>query len=281
MSSRRPVLSPWRTAGAHAAEGSVADTARDVGWVFNNETDQPLTEFVQSGWVEAVTYGQAFGLFTDHDSERAMVEIGSGIGRMTAPFSQRFGTVIACDVDEAFLERCRETVAGFGGPGRLDTAHVADGAHLPLPDDSADAAFSYITFQHCSREGALSLATEAARVVRPGGRIALNFRSWVLKDLALVPAGVAVRFVWRVFPRARWLRGRTLTRLGWQANRLGPRTVLAHLAAAAPSVHNVELVEHAHRPWWRRWLPSWQGCRTGARLDWIDRSHWWLVADVT
>jgi SAM-dependent methyltransferase len=279
--SRRPVLSPWRTAGAHAAEGSAADTARDVGWVFNNETDQRFEEFVQSGWVEAVTYGQAFGLFTDHDADRTLVEIGSGIGRMTAPFTQRFGTVVACDVDPAFLARCRETVADFGGPGRLETAQVEDGAHLPLPDDRADVAFSYITFQHCSREGALSLATEAARVVRPGGRIALNFRSWVLKDLALVPAGIVVRLVWRILPRSTWLRRRSLTRLGWQANRLGPRTVLAHLASTAPSVHNLQLVEHADRPRWRRWLPSWQGCRTDERLDWIDRSHWWLVADVT
>jgi SAM-dependent methyltransferase len=277
----KPVDSPWRTAGAQAADASAAETARDVGWVFNNELDQPMHEFVQSGWIEAVTYGQALRLFTDHDADRRLVEIGSGIGRMTAPFTQRFGTVVACDVDARFLARCQETVAEFGGPGSVQTALVADGAHLPLDDAAADVAFSYITFQHCSREGALSLACEAARVVRPGGRIALNFRSWVFKDLLLVPAGVLVRLVWRVFPRSRRVRTRSLTRLGWQANRLGPRTVLAHLAGEGPALHNLCLVEHSDRPRWRRWLPSWQGCRMSERLDWIDRSHWWLVADVT
>jgi SAM-dependent methyltransferase len=272
---------PWRSAGARAADASAADAARTVGWVFNNELDQPLDEFVRSGWVEAVTYGQAFGLLHDDDRQRTLVEIGSGIGRMTAPFTQRFGTVVACDVDAAFLARCQETVNSFGGPGELATAHVADGAHLPLPDNSADVAFSYLTFQHCSRDGALSLTKDAARVVQPGGRIALNFRSWVVKDLALVPAGAVVRTVWRVFPRSARLRSRSLTRLGWQANRLGPRTVLAHLAGDGSPLHNVRLVEHRDRPRWRRWLPSWQGCRVAERLDWIDRSHWWLVADVT
>ena len=77
--------------------------------------------------------------------------------------------MIACDLDAAFLERCRETVAQFGFPSRLATVHVADGHTLDLPDDGADVVFSYITLQHCADDDALGLTREAVRVTKPGG----------------------------------------------------------------------------------------------------------------
>lgn len=65
-----------------------------------------------------------------------MVEIGSGIGRMTAGFTKRFRLVHAADVDAAFLERCRETVFHHGEPSALRTVHVADGRTLDLESSS-------------------------------------------------------------------------------------------------------------------------------------------------
>ena len=108
---------------------------------------------------------------------------------MTCAFTRRFGTVYACDLDAGFLERCREAVARFGKVERLHTIEVADGRSLDMPDDSADVAFSYITLQHCERDDALALVAEAIRVVRPGGQIALNFRSWSGTDPVVLPAG--------------------------------------------------------------------------------------------
>ena len=64
---------------------------------------------------------------------------------MTASFTRLFGRVVACDLDAAFLERCRETVAQFGLPERLQTSHVADGRTFAVADDAADLTFSYIT----------------------------------------------------------------------------------------------------------------------------------------
>jgi SAM-dependent methyltransferase len=275
-----PARDPWRSAGTQAAGTSAEDAARAVGWVFNNELDQPLDEFVDSGSIEVQTYGTTFGLLPEDGTRLTLVEVGSGIGRMTAGFTRHFGRVIACDVDAAFLERCRETVAQRGGPGSLETAHVADGAHLPLPAGVADVVFSYITLQHCSKAAALSLAAEAARTCRPGGRIALNFRSAVFADVVMVPAGALVRLGWRLFPGWQALRSRAITRLGWQANRLGPRPVLRHLERSGHQLGGLRLVEHADRPRWRRWLPSWRDTGPWERLDWINRSHWWLVADI-
>ena len=89
-------------------------------------------------------------------------------------------------------------MARFGRVDRLQTIEVADGRSLDLPDDSADVAFSYITLQHCERDDALAFVAEAIRVVRPGGQIALNFRSWSGTDPFVLPAGAVIRGLFRV-----------------------------------------------------------------------------------
>ena len=157
---------------------------------------------------------------------------------MTCAFTRRFGTVIACDLDAGFLERCREAVARFGKVDRLRTVEVADGRSLRIPDDTADVAFSYITLQHCERDDALALVDEALRVVRPGGQIALNFRSWSGIDPFVLPAGAVMRAMFRAPGVGGWLsRKRLATRLAWQANRLDPHQV--HRADPGP--------HHRHR----------------------------------
>ncbi|MEQ1703592.1 MAG: class I SAM-dependent methyltransferase, partial [Ilumatobacteraceae bacterium] len=162
--TRRRQHVPWKAAGtASEAEHSADDVVRETGWVFNNVTGDGLNlaEFVRTGDHEIQAYLRAFGLLTDDLPQQTMVEIGSGIGRMTAGFSRMFAKVIACDLDAAFLERCRETVAQFGVPEKLQTCHVADGRTLNMADDSVDLVFSYITLQHCHHDDGLALAREA------------------------------------------------------------------------------------------------------------------------
>jgi len=116
MSSRRPQLTPWKAAGKRTERGTTADqVVRDTGWVFNNETGNTLTleQFVETGNAEVDKYLRRFGLMATASS-KSIVEIGSGIGRMTAALTNVFETVVATDIDAAFLERCRETVAKFG-----------------------------------------------------------------------------------------------------------------------------------------------------------------------
>ena len=228
---RRPQLIPWKVAGRVTEQQASADeVVQATGWVFNNETGHTLTlaEFVATGDNEVPVYLQKFGLESDDDDRRSFVEIGCGIGRMTCAFTRRFGTVYACDLDAGFLERCREAVARFGRVDRLQTIEVADGRSLDLPDDSADVAFSYITLQHCERDDALALVAEAIRVVRPGGQIALNFRSWSGTDPFVLPAGAAMRGLFRVpgLGTGADARDGFPTRLAWQANRLDPHQVM-------------------------------------------------------
>ncbi len=280
MQTKRAHHLPWRRAG-HLADNNLSadDVVRETGWVFNNETGDDLTlkEFVDTGDKEVQRYIRLLELQNIQFESSTLLEIGSGIGRMTSAFTNRCQKVIAADVDSAFLERCRQTVAQFGRIDRLNTLHVVNGRTLVLGDNTVDATFSYITLQHCQPQDAIELVNEAIRVTRSGGTIVLNFRTWVLSDVVLVPLGVAMRALWKVSiigPRlARW---RWSTRIGWQANRLNPNTVLAKVAPALCEIkvfHSVKrklkVSTNSQKP--IKTIPT----------NRINPSHWWLVAQVS
>ncbi len=266
---------PWKAAGT-TSEGkrSADEVVRETGWVFNNVTggDLSLAEFVETGNHETLAYLTAFGLGDDPHASQTLVEIGSGIGRMTASFTRLFARVVACDLDAAFLERCRETVAQFGRPERLRTSPVADGRTIALPDATADMAFSYITFQHCHHDDALALTAEAVRVVRGGGHVVLNYRTWTGSDALLWPAGKIVRALWRVPKLGPAIsQRRSIARLGWQANRLSPTEVMD---AVGPLVSDVQIVRSPKR---RSFAIAGTSDQS---FEGVHRSHWWLVATV-
>ena len=274
---RRPQGVPWRSAGLRTETLTADETVRSTGWVFDNKTgDVSLASFAASGDDEVRRYLKIFGFPHGSTSDLSMVEIGSGIGRMTAGFSKRFRVVHAADVDAAFLERCRETVFQHGEPTALRTLHVADGRTLDLPSACVDLAFSYITLQHCSAGDAQSLVGEAVRVTKSGGLVALNFRTWTPLDAALVPLGGVVRVLWRAPKVAKYMaRVRALTRLGWQANRLSPDDVLASIGLdlIGARLRDVTII-HSPR---RRVKVSADGVRKLA-VRRVHPSHWWLLA---
>lgn len=280
MQTKRAHHLPWRRAG-HLADNNLSadDVVRETGWVFNNETGDDLTlkEFVDTGDKEVQRYIRLLELQNIQFESSTLLEIGSGIGRMTSAFTNRCQKVIAADVDSAFLERCRQTVAQFGRIDRLNTLHVVNGRTLVLGDDTVDATFSYITLQHCQPQDAIELVNEAIRVTRSGGTIVLNFRTWVLSDVVLVPLGVAMRALWKVSiigPRlARW---RWSTRIGWQANRLNPNTVLAKVA---PTLCEIK-VFHSVKRKLKVSANSQKSIKT-IPTNRINPSHWWLVAQVS
>lgn len=274
MSRRTAQQIPWKAAGRVSEQLDSGDeVVRSTGWVFNNVGGRDLTlaEFVATGDDEVPAYLEQFGLRGPQTRQQTLLEIGSGIGRMTCAFTREFGAVIACDLDQGFLERCYETVGRFGEVARLRTLEVADGRSLNIAAATADVAFSYITLQHASHDDALDLAAEAVRVVKPGGTIALNFRGPLGSDAVLVPAGKLVRASYRIPGVGVWAtRRRALTRLAWQVSRIHPDEVTGPLGPRLTDV----------RVWTN---PSSKLSAYGAEIrtfEGVNPAHWWLVARV-
>ena len=278
----RAQFTPWKSAGNRTETGVTADeVVRQTGWVFNNETGSDLTlaEFVRTGDEEVRRYMNQFGFSSDTLTNKTLLEIGSGIGRMTAAFTKQCFAVIAADVDAAFLERCHETVGKHGDVAKLRTTHVADGRTLNLPEGCVDIVFSYITLQHCEKNDALSLTTEAIRVARTGGTLLLNYRTWVRADAALLPLGIAMRRLWRIpIIGKRLAVTRWSTRLGWQANRLSPDQVLAHLSANSPKGKRLANIVVHHSAKTTRKVNTQDV--TVKPMKRVNKSHWWLTATV-
>lgn len=98
-----------------------------------------------------------------------VLDAGCGTGRALAPLRAAVGpsgTVLGADLTERMLAAARR--AGRGEHGTLLRADVA---RLPLRDGALDAVFAAGLIAHLP-EPAANLC-ELARVVRPGGRLAL------------------------------------------------------------------------------------------------------------
>ena len=93
-----------------------------------------------------------------------VVDLGSGTGFYTDDVARRAGRVYAVDVQEAMHDRYREK----GVPENVEL--VTSGAdELPFDDDAMDAAFATMTYH----ELPAAAVAELARVLRPGGRVAV------------------------------------------------------------------------------------------------------------
>ncbi|OKK17567.1 SAM-dependent methyltransferase [Streptomyces sp. CB00455] len=98
-----------------------------------------------------------------------VLDAGCGTGRALVPLRTAVGpdgTVLGADLSPQMLSAAR--LAGRGGPGAL---LLADVARLPLRDAVLDAVFAAGLIAHLPDPGAN--LCELARVVRPGGLLAL------------------------------------------------------------------------------------------------------------
>ena len=156
------------------------------------------------------------------------LDLGCGDGRLTAEL--RAGELVAADVSEVALGRAR---------GRIPSARlvrVDPDEPLPLPDALFDLVLCAETIEHV-RDVQL-LLSEARRVLRPGGRLAVTTPAHGrLTGLDVLLRGFERRFD-PLSPHLRFLTSRSLAELldslGFDPGPVGRRTGTLTVVADRP-----------------------------------------------
>jgi ubiquinone/menaquinone biosynthesis C-methylase UbiE len=101
------------------------------------------------------------------DTSCRVLDIATGPGWVARATSERGARVVVADVSQAMLDGARK---------RLPHVEfvLSPAENLDLPDGGFDAVVSAFGLPHFANHGAF--ASEAARVLRPGGKLA--FASW-------------------------------------------------------------------------------------------------------
>lgn len=146
---------------------------QDAMWHIATGAASDRETFFRSGRQETDTFLAHAGIAADR--AQTVLEIGCGMGRMTARLAELYGSVIALDVSPEMLDRARDALAG-----RTNVHYVlGGGSDLAMVDSaSVDVVFSYIVLQHVPTvAGQLEYLRETRRVLRPGGAAAIQVRS--------------------------------------------------------------------------------------------------------
>ncbi len=197
------------------------------------ETD----EFFRQGAAETDAFLSFCGVQPAKDA--TVLEVGCGVGRMTRRLAELFGQVVALDVSEEMLQRCRENLAGL--PNVAYRLVEGDGTLGGVGEGEVDVVFSYVTFQHVPSAAAqLRYFANCARALRAGGRLAVQIRS-------SAPSAVVLSFMGNLAHR---LQGRRTLDPSWRGSRVKGRAVLEVLRAQGVQA---TLLTWPHRP---RWSPA-------------------------
>jgi glycosyltransferase involved in cell wall biosynthesis/SAM-dependent methyltransferase len=106
-------------------------------------------------------------------SDKKVLEIGCGLGRLTEFLAEHFQAVVGVDISEEMIRGATERLRGKKNVMLMAT----DGRTYPLADGSVDFVFSYIVFQHMPDKATVAAnLREVFRVLRPGGIAKIQLR---------------------------------------------------------------------------------------------------------
>ena len=106
----------------------------------------------------------------------AVVDVGCGPGTITLGLAERVapGRVLGIDIDAGRIAAATDAARTAGIANAA--FQVADAAALPMPADSVDIVFANGLIEHPPDPAAI--VAGFARVLRPGGRVALRSPDW-------------------------------------------------------------------------------------------------------
>lgn len=109
-----------------------------------------------------------------------VLDMGCGTGRFTVPMAEKVRKVAGLDLCPSMIEKAREKAAGRG-------VHIdfneGDMTSLPYKDASFDVVTSMVALMHIPLEQRQAAFSEAARVLRPGGRMIINVKNTAFESL--------------------------------------------------------------------------------------------------
>jgi ubiquinone/menaquinone biosynthesis C-methylase UbiE len=126
--------------------------------------DEMRSSFYNAGVIDALADRSKIGPMT------TVVDVGAGTGFVSAGLAGRAATIVGVDNSPAMLAVARGNLAALGA----DNVALVEGEldSLPLADHSVDVSVANMVLHHAPSP-AVMLA-EMARVVRPGGRVAIT-----------------------------------------------------------------------------------------------------------
>ena len=114
------------------------------------------------------------------DPKRLLLDFGTGWGRIARCFLRDFNAenIFGIDVDPEFITICRDT---FPGPRFIRCNPMPP---LVLGNESIDFVVGYSVFSHLSEAACQQWMAEFARILRPGGMVAVTTRGRWFFDFA-------------------------------------------------------------------------------------------------
>lgn len=106
-------------------------------------------------------------------SGKEVVDVGCGTGILSFIALERGASRISCvDISKLMLEKCREKSIAEGYTSNLISFHEADAEKLPFDDATFDIVLLNMVLGMVPNQQAT--ITELARILRPGGTVALS-----------------------------------------------------------------------------------------------------------
>lgn len=119
---------------------------------------------------------------------RSVLEVGCGAAVDLARFARGGAQATGVDLSASAIELARANFEQQGLPGRFE---VADGEHLPFPDNAFDLVYAHGVVQYTANPQ--QLVNECRRVLKPGGEAVFqvyNRISWLNALSKLMKVGL-------------------------------------------------------------------------------------------